>query len=111
MTKLKLFVWENVLTDYTSGMICTLAENLEQAFDLLYEKDSIAWSQMQGIWNSEAFSFESEQMKEIVKKYTKKDLTFLQKKRLEQMKVKVCNTHIPPKVVKVPKAFVVYGGG
>ncbi len=41
MTKensLKLFVWEDVLTDYTSGMICILAYDLEQAKELLLEK-------------------------------------------------------------------------
>ena len=40
MTELKLFVWEGggVLTDYTDGMICVLAENLEQALKLIREK-------------------------------------------------------------------------
>jgi len=36
--KLKLFVWEEVLCDYTCGMICVLAFDLEQAFDLMREK-------------------------------------------------------------------------
>lgn len=37
---MKLFVWEGdgVLTDYTSGMICVLAENLEEAVKLIKEK-------------------------------------------------------------------------
>ena len=36
--KLKLYVWEDVLRDHTSGMICVLALNLEHAFDLIREK-------------------------------------------------------------------------
>jgi hypothetical protein len=41
---LKLFVWEGngVLTDYTPGMICVLAENLEQALKLIEERCSYA---------------------------------------------------------------------
>jgi len=38
--KLKLFVWEGdgVLQDYTSGMVCVLATDLQQAFNLIREK-------------------------------------------------------------------------
>jgi hypothetical protein len=32
---LKMFVWNNVLTDYTSGMICVLAHNIEEARDVI----------------------------------------------------------------------------
>lgn len=37
---LKLFVWEGdgVLTDWSSGMICVLAKDLEQAVKLIKEK-------------------------------------------------------------------------
>jgi len=35
---LKLYVWEGVLTDYTSGMICILAHDLEEAKALLLKK-------------------------------------------------------------------------
>lgn len=31
MSKLKMFVWHDVLTDYTSGMVCILAHNFEEA--------------------------------------------------------------------------------
>ena len=31
MKKLKLFVWENVLEDWTSGVMFALAENVEDA--------------------------------------------------------------------------------
>ena len=39
-SKLKLFVWEGegILQDWTSGMVCVLATNLKQAFDLIREK-------------------------------------------------------------------------
>jgi hypothetical protein len=38
--KLKLFVWdeEGTLRDYTSGMICVLAHNLEEALKLIQIK-------------------------------------------------------------------------
>jgi len=28
---IKLYVWQDVLTDWTSGMVCILAHNLEEA--------------------------------------------------------------------------------
>ena len=42
--KLKLFVWEGdgVLTDYTNGMICVLAYDLESALKLINEKYNYA---------------------------------------------------------------------
>ncbi len=46
MEKLKLFVWEGVLTDWSSGMVCVLAKDLEQAIQLIKEKDSTAASSM-----------------------------------------------------------------
>lgn len=36
--KIKLYVWEDVLCDYTCGMICILAHNLEEARELLEKK-------------------------------------------------------------------------
>jgi hypothetical protein len=44
MTELKLFVWEGdgVLTDYTNGMICVLAHDLEEALKLIGLKDPVA---------------------------------------------------------------------
>jgi hypothetical protein len=37
---MKLFVWEGdgVLTDYSNGMICVLAKDLEEALKLIREK-------------------------------------------------------------------------
>lgn len=36
--KLKLYIWEHVLTDYTDGMVAILATDLENAFDVFKEK-------------------------------------------------------------------------
>ena len=59
-TTMKMFVWENVLTDWTSGLVCVLAENLEQAVELLKEKypsetPQIDMSQLQVVTEPEAF--------------------------------------------------------
>lgn len=42
--KLKLFVWEGdgVLTNYSNGIICVLAENHSQALNLIEKKINIA---------------------------------------------------------------------
>ncbi len=40
--KLKLYVWEGVLTDYSSGMIVALAYNLKHARELV-RKSCGAW--------------------------------------------------------------------
>lgn len=36
MRPLKLFVWEGVLTDYTSGVMLALAEDVDEARQLIY---------------------------------------------------------------------------
>ena len=38
MKDLKLFIWENVLTDYTSGIAFALAENPEEARKIIFAK-------------------------------------------------------------------------
>jgi len=38
MSDLKLFIWENVLTDRTSGIAFALAENVEEARKIIFEK-------------------------------------------------------------------------
>lgn len=38
MNNLKLYVWEDVLTDYTSGIAFALAESIEQAREVIREK-------------------------------------------------------------------------
>lgn len=40
---LKLFVWEKVLTDYTSGLVCVLAHDEKEAWKLLEKKDKLAF--------------------------------------------------------------------
>lgn len=44
--KLKLFVWEEVLTDWSDGFVCAWAENLEKAIELIKEKDEVGASSM-----------------------------------------------------------------
>lgn len=48
-SKLKLYVWEQVLCDYTCGMVCVLAHNEEEAWKLLKEKDWRAYEMLRGI--------------------------------------------------------------
>ncbi len=38
MEDLKLFIWKNVLTDYTSGIAFALAENAEEARKTIFAK-------------------------------------------------------------------------
>ena len=45
---LKLFVWKDVLKDYTSGIVCILANNLEEAMELLKKEDHTAWWVLNG---------------------------------------------------------------
>jgi hypothetical protein len=57
---MKMFVWEKVLCDYTCGLVCVFAENVEQAVELLKEKypsetPFIDMSQLQVITEPEAF--------------------------------------------------------
>ncbi len=40
---MKLWVWEGVLTDYTSGLVCVHAETEERAWELLKAQDKLAW--------------------------------------------------------------------
>ena len=40
-TKLRLFVWEDVLCDYTCGVMFALAENVEQARKKILEHEDI----------------------------------------------------------------------
>jgi len=46
MVKLKMFVWENVLYDWSAGMVCVLAKDLEQAIQLIKKKDGGAAGSM-----------------------------------------------------------------
>jgi len=95
MVKLKLYVWENVLEDYTSGMVVVLAKNEKDAWELLYKEDSTAWWQLQG-----------EPRVEGKGSYSEKAF----KKLVEEKKFKSF-TAINPQVITEPMAFVVWGGG
>jgi len=60
--KLKLFVWEGVLADYTSGVMFALAKDVESARKMLLEKYPGSWSLERDILlepkvYSEPFSF------------------------------------------------------
>lgn len=48
MKKLKLYVWEDVLTDYTPGIMFALAENIDQARDLIRKSGNILESDLAG---------------------------------------------------------------
>jgi len=109
MTQLKLYVWEDVLADYTSGLICILAESEEQAFELLYNKDPIAWSNIQGFW--EELQWENEDIKRLSKIYPQFDLCQLQKTYSQENNIKLNGTRKKPNIITKPEAFVVHGGG
>jgi hypothetical protein len=57
--KLKLYVWEDVLEDYTSGMAVALAPDVETALKLLSKKAgydlNLPISKMKEITTAEAF--------------------------------------------------------
>ena len=40
----KMFVWEDVLADYTSGIVCVLAKTLDEAYSIIRESDMYEWS-------------------------------------------------------------------
>ncbi len=45
----RMYVWEDVLTDYTSGLVCVLAYDEPQARQLLALKDTAAARSIEGI--------------------------------------------------------------
>jgi len=45
---LKTFVWENVLGDYTSGLVTVVAHNEKEAWELLFAESPTIWHQLQG---------------------------------------------------------------
>ena len=46
--RLCLFVWEDVLKDYTAGMACAIAHNEDEAWKALAEADHTAWWFLRG---------------------------------------------------------------
>lgn len=79
--KLKLFVWEGVLTDYTDGVIFALARDVQHARELVCAKEGINPKTGKSLTNSE---------------YTPRVWLDMKKE---------------PQVVTKPEAFLVWGGG
>ena len=90
---MKLFVWEGVLTDYTSGIICVLAKNEKQAWEMIYEEDNTAWWVLQGSPTIEGG----------------RDYGTTAHDNLP--KEGYFPTAIRPRIVSKPEAFIVWGGG
>jgi hypothetical protein len=93
---MKLFVWGDVLKDYTSGMVCVLAKNERQAWEKLYEADSTAWWVLQG---EPCFNVPNESQGVSAFKFLASENKFC------------FDNAIRPKVVSEPEAFIVWGGG
>lgn len=91
---MKLFVWENVLSDYTDGLVCVLAEDEKQAWDKLYEKDSLAWWDLQGSPD-----------------VGPPPLSESAKRDADRRQVFLYPGAIRPREVEKPEAFAVWGGG
>jgi len=81
---LGLYVWENVLTDYTSGMVCALAHTEAEAWDMLRAADHTAWWSMRGQADDRNDPRTPEELGDDVPR---------------------------PKRVEKPEAFVCWGGG
>ena len=86
--KMKLFVWEDVLTDYTDGIVCIYAGSEDKAWDVLKKEDRTAW----GLLRGRRRVYTTEDNRKV------KDLE-------EDKKV------IRPRCIKEEEAFVVWGGG
>lgn len=95
LTGLNLYVWENVLEDYSKGMILIAAVSEEHAWKLLYEKDFNAWSCMQ---NQPSSDFDTATWKdsEDFKAMRDKDLYYTE-------------LATRPREIKFPEAFVIWG--
>jgi hypothetical protein len=48
MNKLNLYVWENSLSDYSSGIAFAFAESEDEAWEQLYKTDIRAWFWLNG---------------------------------------------------------------
>ena len=91
-----LFVWDGVLEDYTSGIVCVLARSEKQAWKMIYEKSSLAWWVLQG---EPDFEIEGKERSYSDSGYRKVP------------KCGYFKTAIRPKKITKPEAFVVWGGG
>lgn len=43
MAELKLYVWKDVLNDWTPGLVCVLANSEEKAWELLKQTNHTVW--------------------------------------------------------------------
>lgn len=48
-TSLKMYVWEDVLSDYTSGIVVSVASSLGEALSLVRTKDEIAYDHIKNV--------------------------------------------------------------
>ena len=83
-----MYVWEEVLTDYTDGMVCAYARSEKQAWKVLHDKDSTAWWVLQG-------------RPDRVEETNAYDIPKCGYRR----------TAIRPRKITKPEAFAVWGGG
>ena len=91
---MKLYVWEEVLTDYTDGIVCVLARSEKQAWNKLYEKDNTAWWILQG-----------------EPRIKTGDKSFSISAYKNQPKCGYFRTSLRPRKVTESEAFVIWGGG
>ncbi|WPH59229.1 hypothetical protein AFNJKBDN_CDS0012 [Halorubrum virus V_ICIS4] len=96
---LSLYVWEDVLRDYTAGMVAVYAESEGDAWDELYEEDSTAWWMLQNSAHPPV-SFDGHG--------TKSERL---KAHLELEGKHAVDEATDPVEVTAPEAFVVWGGG
>jgi len=97
--ELKLYVWENVLKDYTAGIVCVAAESEKQAWERLYEEDSTAWWALNGNETPpREVSHEGNKSRQL-------------KTHLELQGEYKTTTATEPREVTDPEAFAVWGGG
>ena len=80
-SKLHLFVWESVLSDYTEGIAFCFAKNEQHAWELLKKEDETAWFSIRGRVNDD-------------------------NRKPEQLPVSA-----RPLKVNEPSSFVIWGGG
>lgn len=81
---MKLFVWENVLTDYTDGLVCVLAHNETEAWERMKATDKTAWLVLRGQPEDREDPREPHELDESATR---------------------------PRCVEAPEAFICWGGG
>ena len=97
----KLFVWEDVLTDYTSGLVCVYARTEKEAWDELFKKDSTAFMVLNGL------EWSMPEIKEMKIEYKDtKDLSELGRLWLEKHNEPCFKNARKPKIITEPEAFI-----